>query len=156
MQITLGFMDFDRKSFPITWEKMCAGSSIELGEHVWLSDALLFYPDAVVTTENQPSWTLHVPLVFDLPKMAASYELPCGRIDLTTDNECLWMLVSMITVRVDTQTTAWDSHFDFTHEETPRLFAYIDEIPWGVTISARSSDAPKLETRPHEDFGWSV
>lgn len=138
------------------WEKMCSGSNIDLGEHVWLSDDLLFYPDAVVTTSSAPSWTLHVPLVFDLPKMAASYKLPCGRIDLTTDNECLWMLVSMITVRVDAQAFIWDSHFGLSHEETPRLFAYIDEIPWGVTISARSSDTPKLETKPSEDFRWSM
>lgn len=149
-------MDFSKQSFPETWSRMCAGSSIELGEHVWLSDALLFYPDAVVTTESQPLWTLQVPMLFDVPKMAASYELPCGRIDLTTDNECLWMLISMITMRVDVQAFAWDSHFGLSHEETPRLFAYIDEIPWGVTISARSSDTPKLETKPSEDFFWST
>lgn len=144
-------MDFDRQSFPITWEKMCAGSSIELGEHVWLSDGLLFYPDAVVTTESQPSWTLQVPLLFDLERIAAPYRLPCGRID-----ECLWMLVAMIVMGVDARAFAWDSHFGLSHEETPRLFAYIDEIPWGVTISARSSDAGKLETKPSEDFGWSL
>ncbi|WP_156193079.1 hypothetical protein [Corynebacterium kalinowskii] len=149
-------MAFDRSAFPATWAKMCAGSGIELGDYVQLTDDLLFYPDAIVTTENQPSWTLHVPLLFDLKRMAETYKLPCGRIDLTTDNECLWMLVTKIILGVDSRAFAWDSHFGLSHEDTPRLFAYIDEIPWGVTISARSSDATKLETKPSDDFGWSM
>ncbi|MFV8381151.1 hypothetical protein [Corynebacterium hindlerae] len=147
-------MGFSKQDFPETWAKMCAGSNIELGEYVQLNDDLLLYPDAVVTTDYQPSWTLEVPMVFDLERMAASYQLPCGRIDLTTDNECLRMLVSMITIGISTRTFAWDSHFDLTHEETPQLFAYINEIPWGVTISARNSDGAKLENIPTADFGW--
>lgn len=118
MPVTLGFMGFDRHKFPEMWEKMCAGSGIELGEHVWLNDALLFYPDAVV--DRQP-----LPLLFDLDSIIDRFELPCGRIDLTTEGACLWMLTSRISTQAEM----------FRADPETRLFAFIDEVPWGVNIA---------------------
>ncbi|MEJ5928359.1 hypothetical protein WG915_06970 [Corynebacterium sp. H128] len=90
-----------------------------------------------------------------MTRIADTFKLPCGRIDLTTPSECLRMLVTNIGLTADGFGSKWDYHHGFTHESEPRLYAYIDEIPWGVTISTRKGDSKFIgPIEPTGDFQW--
>lgn len=129
-------MKFDSQGFPEAFSAICAGSEIQLGGYIWLSDNLLLFPDALIRIATPPASGLSTSLFFDLDSIASRFSLPCGREDLTTINDCLWTLVTKISTAID---AAASPYLINAGTAVPSFYAYIDEIPFGVEVKAYSS-----------------